>query len=244
MSKLDADQFEEKLIEAFGRFFTILNTHQVFRRFVETKQPEFYEMAVTDARQALDKILSKHGDIGSVNLKEKFPLVVPGFVSEFPLQRNQLWLIGSVSAFEVYFKEAIVLVLRHKPDLIDEKHEKDRAPLHKQMEALRSLKDKLDFSATKLRVEFNDKEFTRDQLSEIQARRNAFVHHDCVVTEQYLRGLHEGTRPELGDCLDVPDEYRETSGKCLAQAGLHLNRNLLKKFSRGKILPAHLLEEC
>ncbi|MGO9568348.1 MAG: hypothetical protein ACLP5H_12475 [Desulfomonilaceae bacterium] len=123
-------------------------------------------------------------------------------------------------------------VLRHKPELIDEKSSKDKPPDHKQMKALDKLYEKLDFLENKLAIKFDDKDFTRGQLEEIQVRRNMFVHHDGLVTDRYLKRV-KNTQYKEGDILDVSDVYREKSGRCLAQAAVHLHLALLNEFSKG-----------
>gem|GEM_PF-4946534 len=232
MGALTREQFEEELDKSFSRFFTILNTHEALRQFVSMKHDEFYKVAVDQARAAIDKILEQYGDIRSAKLEELLPLFVPVCVDEFPAQRNRLWLIGSVSAFEVCLKHNIEAVLRHKPELIDEKFIKDKAPHHKQLKALDKLFQKLDFLENKLAITFHEKDFAREQLVEIHFRRNMFVHHDGLVTDRYVKRV-KNTQYKEGDVLDDSNEYCEKSGRCLAQAAVHLHMALLKKFSKG-----------
>ncbi len=230
MRGLTRDQLVEKLDQSFSRFFTILNTHEALRQFIRMKHDEFLKIADDQARAAIDKILEQHGDIHSAKVEELLPTFARVCVAVFPAQRNRLWLIGSVSAFEVYFKDNIEAVLRHSPELIDEKFRRGVAPHHKQMKALDRFSEKLDFLEYRLAIKFNDKDFTREQLEEIQVRRNMFVHHDGHVTDQYLTRVKR-TKYKKGDILDLSNEDCGKSGKCLAQAALHLHMSLLEKFS-------------
>ena len=232
MRGLTRHQFEEELDKSFGRFFTILNTHEALRQFITMKHDEFYEVAADQARVAIGKILEQHDDIRSARMEELLPTFVRVCVNEFPDQRNRLWLIGSVSAFEVYLKDNIVAVLRNKPDLIDEQFRMHKAPHHNQMKALDKFYQKLDFLENKLAIKFDDKDFSREQLEEIQVRRNVLVHHDGIVSDRYVKKVKNSQYIE-GDVLDVSSEYCEKSGRCLAQAAVHLHMALVKKFSRG-----------
>ena len=232
MGLLTRDQFEEELEKSFSRFFTILSTHEALRQFITIKHDEFVKMADEQARAAIDKIHEQHEDVRSAKIEELLPTFVSTCVDEFPAQRNRLWLIGSVCAFEVYFKDHIGAVLSHKSELIDEKFGKGEAAHHKQMKALDKFSEKLDFLENRLGIKFNNEDFTREQLQEIQVRRNMFVHHDGLVTRQYVKTVRN-TQYKEGDGLDFSPEYCEKSGKCLAKAGVHLHMSLLKKFSNG-----------
>jgi hypothetical protein len=229
MGGLDSRQFEQALSKAFARFVTILNVHTQLRDDVAHKQEEFLERANKTAQSALEDIQKRHEDISSADTNRLWALLTPEYVLEFPPILNRLWLIGSVSAFEVYPRNIIIAVLRHKPDLIEQKYRKEKAPLHKHMAELNKFYLKLNFLEGKRLIVFKEKEFPRHQLEEITLRRNLFVHSDGIVDEPYVKWV-KGTSYKVGDEIDISGEYCEKSVKCLAQAVVHLQMSLLEKF--------------
>ena len=193
--------------------------------------------ALADAEEKRDMPLPKDD---WKRIEVKLALLMPKLVEDFPILLRRATLVMVVSSFETFLSDSIREILRARNDLITvslgKRQKKDitsgqdvvQKRINKQLNALNSLKQKLDFIKNKpFGVQLNFPAHAETEIYEIDAVRDLIVHGGCIVNRRYLDKVKH-SRFKIGEEKPIDDAYVKKSSNTLLNASMNVSKGLRK----------------
>jgi hypothetical protein len=172
----------------------------------------------------------------------KLALLKPKLVEDFPILLRRTTLIMVIASFETFLIDSIADILRAKTDLITvslgKRQKKDitsqqeivHKKINKELNALNSLKQKLDFIKNKpFYVHLNFPSHVEAKIYEIDATRDLIVHGRCIVSQRYLDKV-KGSKFKIGEDRPIDDGYVKKSSHTLFNAAMDIHEAFEKRF--------------
>lgn len=176
-----------------------------------------------------------------------------------PVLLNSL-LTNLVSTFEIHIAETAGAVYRAEPRSLDGSREPEFSLAD--LRDLGSIAEAVDLAVERrldkltrgslaewrkhfrdaVKIDLSDLAIDYDRVQEILHRRNAIVHHDALVSAQYLKASGRSD-VSLGDDLSCSVEYVRAAVDELLALGFLLNFECLRKFTDDDELCANRLHE-
>jgi uncharacterized membrane protein len=175
-------------------------------------------------------------------IEVKLALLMPKLVEDFPILLRRTTLVMVVSCFETLLADSIREIMLARPDLITvslgKRQKKDmtspkeivQTRINKQLNALNSLKQKLDFIKNEpFHVQLNFPSYAETAIYEIDAARDLILHGGCLVNRRYLDKV-KNSRFKIGDERPIDDAYVVKSSNTLYNASLNVHEGFEKRF--------------